>query len=120
MSDDLAGNAVYVSGDNGNEFLEVSEIWIFTFNYGVTFNDTEWLINIATVISTNELDVTVGDEGSWTMHTRVPDTSATGRLIQTLGAISLSGSMFTNKKQEPVLLTYFPSNGAQGGVVNPP
>ena len=101
MSDDLAGNAVYVSGDNGNEFLEVSEIWIFTFNYGVTFNDTEWLINIATVISTNELDVTVGGEGSWTMHTRVPDTSATGRLIQTLGAISQVGqcSLTRNRNQ---------------------
>jgi hypothetical protein len=25
--------------------------------------------------------VTVGDEGSWIMHTRVPEKSATGRLI---------------------------------------
>jgi len=47
----------------------------------VIFYDPEWLINIATAIGTDELDVTVGDEGSWTMHTRVPEKSATGRLI---------------------------------------
>jgi uncharacterized repeat protein (TIGR01451 family) len=62
VSDDLAGDVVYVSGDDGNDFLEVGEIWIFTANYVVTFNDPEWLINIATVIGTDELDVTVGDE----------------------------------------------------------
>jgi len=69
VSDDLAGNAIYVSGDDGNDFLEVGEIWIFTTNYVVTFNGPEWLINIATAIGTNELDVTVGDEGFWTIHT---------------------------------------------------
>ena len=62
VSDDLAGDAVYVRGDDGNNFLEVGEIWIFTVNYVVTFNDPEWLINIATAIGTEELDVTVGDE----------------------------------------------------------
>jgi len=41
VSDDLAGDAVYVSGDDGNDFLEVGEIWIFTANYVVTFNDPE-------------------------------------------------------------------------------
>ena len=39
VSDDLAGDAIYVSGDDGNDFLEVVEIWIFTANYVVTFND---------------------------------------------------------------------------------
>jgi hypothetical protein len=57
VSDDLAGDTVCVSGDDGNEFLEVSEIRIFTANYGFTFNDTEWLINIATAIGTDELDM---------------------------------------------------------------
>jgi len=32
VSDDLAGDTVCVSGDDGNEFLEVSEIRIFTAN----------------------------------------------------------------------------------------
>ena len=81
VSDDLTGDTVCVSGDDGNDVLKVGEIRIFTANYEVTFNDTEWLINIATAIGTDELDVTVGDEGSWTMHTRVPETSAAGRLI---------------------------------------
>ena len=40
VSDDLAGDAIYVSGDDGNDFLEVGEIWIFTANYVVTFNDS--------------------------------------------------------------------------------
>lgn len=39
VSDDLASDAFYVSGDDGNDFLEVGEIWIFTANYVVTFND---------------------------------------------------------------------------------
>ena len=38
VSDDLADDAVYVSGDDGNDFLEVGEIWIFTAKYVVTFN----------------------------------------------------------------------------------
>ena len=38
VSDDLAGDAVYVSGDDGNDFLEVGEIWIFTAKCVVTFN----------------------------------------------------------------------------------
>ena len=101
VSDDLVGDAVYVSGDDGNDFLEVGEIWIFTANYVVTFNDPEWLINIATAIGTDELDVTVGDEDYWTSIPGVPEPSATGRLIQTLGAISLVGqcSLTRNRNQ---------------------
>ena len=38
VSDDLAGDAVYVSGDDGNDFLEVGEIWIFPAKCVVTFN----------------------------------------------------------------------------------
>jgi hypothetical protein len=40
-SDDLAGDAVCVSGDEGNDFLEVSEFWIFTVKYVVIFNDSD-------------------------------------------------------------------------------
>ena len=67
----------------------------------VTFNDPEWLINIATAIGTDELDVTVGDEDYWTSIPGVPEPSATGRLIQTLGAISLVGqcSLTRNRNQ---------------------
>ena len=41
VSDDLAGDAVQVSGDDGNDFLEVGETWIFTVKYVVTFNDLD-------------------------------------------------------------------------------
>lgn len=113
MSDDLAGDAVYVSGDDGNDFLEVGEIWIFTANYVVTFNDPEWLINIATAIGTDELDVTVGDEDSWTIHTMGTRTIGYWKIHPDTWCDFPSGSMFANKEQEPVLLTYFPGNGAQ-------
>ena len=36
-----------------------------------------------------------------------------------MGAISPGGSMFTNKEQEPVLLTYFSGNGAQVDGLSP-
>jgi len=69
VSDDLAADTVCVSGDDANDFLKVSKTWIFTVKYVVTFNDPEWLINIATAIGTDELNVTVGDKDSWTIYT---------------------------------------------------
>ena len=104
VSDDLAGDAVYVSGDDGNDFLEVGEIWIFTANYVVTFNDTEWLINIATTIGTDELDVTIGDEDSWIIHTMGARTIGYWKTHPGTWCDFPSGSMFVNKEQEPVLL----------------
>ena len=105
VRDDLAGDAAYVSGDDGNDFLEVGEIWIFTANYVVTFNDPEWLINIATAIGTDELDLTVGDEDSWTIHTMGARTIGYWKTHPDTWCDFPSGSMFANKEQEPVLLT---------------
>ena len=67
----------------------------------VTFNGPEWLINIDTAIGANELDVTVGDEYPGPSIPWVPEPSATGRLIQTFGAISLVGqcSLIRNRNQ---------------------
>ena len=107
VSDDLAGDAVYVSGDDGNDFLEVGEIWIFTVNYVLTFNDPEWLINIATAIGTDELDVTVGDEDPWTIDTMGARTIGYWKTHPDTWCDFPSGSMFANKEQEPVLPTYF-------------
>ena len=104
VSDYLAGDAVDVSGDDGNDFLEVGEIWIFTANYVVTFNDPEWLINIATAIGTDELDVTVGDEDYWTIHTMGARTIGYWKTHPGTWCDFPSGSMFVNKEQEPVLL----------------
>ena len=106
VSDDLAGDAVYVSGDDGNDFLEVGEIWIFTAKCVVTFNDPEWLINIATAIGTDELDVTVGDEDYWTIHTMGARTIGYWKTHPDTWCDFPSGSMFANEEQEPVLLTY--------------
>jgi len=109
VSDDLAGNAVYARGDDGNDFLEVGEIWIFTVNHVVTFNDSEWLINIAAAIGTDGLDVTVGDEDSWTIYTMGARTIGYWKTHPDTWCDFPSGSMFANKKQEPVLLTYSPA-----------
>lgn len=79
----------------------------------VTFNDPEWLINIATAIGTDELDVTVGDEYSWTIDTMGTRTIGYWKTHPDTWCDFPSGSMFANKEQEPVLLTYSPGNGAQ-------
>jgi len=104
VNDDLAGDAVYVSGDDCNVFLEVGEIWIFTANYVVIFNDLEWLINIATAIGTDELDVTVGDEDSWTIYNMGARTIGYWKTHPDTWCDFPNGSMFANKEQEPVLL----------------
>jgi len=79
----------------------------------VTFNDPECLINIAAAIGTNELDVTVGDEYSWTIDTMGARTISYWKTHPDTWCDFPSGSMFANKEQEPVLLDYFPGNDAQ-------
>ena len=41
VSDDLVGVAVQVSGDDGNDFFEIGETWIFIVKYVITFNDPD-------------------------------------------------------------------------------
>jgi uncharacterized repeat protein (TIGR01451 family) len=48
VNDSLSGAASYVSGDDGDNLLEVGESWIFTATYTVKPDDSDPLTNIAT------------------------------------------------------------------------
>jgi hypothetical protein len=49
VSDDLAGTATFVSGDDGDDFLQVGETWVYTAGYTIQATDPDPLVNTATV-----------------------------------------------------------------------
>ena len=124
VSDDPAGSAVYVSGDDGNELLDLEETWIFTIiDYIIPVVEApEYLCNIATA------------EGWYGegVEDWVSDTS-NEVCIHTMGARTIGywknhedwcaflpeeDSIFFDKTPE-MLLTYFPGNGIEEDGVNP-
>ena len=119
VSDNLAGVAAYDSGDaNTNGFLDMGETWIFTADYDVTFDDPEWLINIATAEGTDELGKVVTATDTWSVHTMGARTIGYWKTHPEKWCDFPSGSMFADENKE-VLLTYFPGMGAEVDGVNP-
>ncbi len=53
VTDDVAGSATYVSGDDGDGILQASEIWAYSVTYTVQPTDSDPLINTATVTGTD-------------------------------------------------------------------
>ena len=53
VSDDVAGAATYVSGDDGDGFLEAAETWVYQAGYTVTGTDPDPLVNTVTVTGTD-------------------------------------------------------------------
>ncbi len=49
MTDDIAGAATYVNGDDGDGVLESSEAWNFAADYVIAVSDPDPLINTVTV-----------------------------------------------------------------------
>ena len=49
VTDDVAGAATYVSGDDGDGLLETGETWVFTADYTIQATDPDPLVNTATV-----------------------------------------------------------------------
>ena len=49
VTDDVAGPASYVSGDDGDGLLEMGETWVYTAGYVIQTTDLELLVNIGTV-----------------------------------------------------------------------
>jgi len=49
VTDDVAGPASYVSGDDGDGLLEVGETWVYTAGYVIQAADPALLVNIGTV-----------------------------------------------------------------------
>ncbi len=53
VTDDIAGNATYVSGDDGDGLLESGETWVYSADRAVAASDPDPLINIATASGTS-------------------------------------------------------------------
>ncbi len=69
VTDDVAGNAVYVSGDtNGNNKLEPGEMWIFTKTYLVPAHQVADVVNTATACGYDPLQA-AADKGKMTCDT---------------------------------------------------
>ncbi len=78
VTDDVCGNATYVSGDtNGDTYLDLNETWLFTCSYVVQANDPDPLINIATARGVDPLGRPVSNTDDWTtdlVQFRIGDT----------------------------------------------
>jgi len=73
VSDDLAGTAVYVSGDtNTDGFLDLVETWIFTANYEVP-SGVDPVVNIATAYGTSPQATQVTDDDDWSVDILNPE-----------------------------------------------
>jgi len=77
VSDDLAGDAAYVSGDdNTNDLLDLLETWIFTANYEVP-SGLDPVVNIATAYGTSPQGAEVTAEATWSVDIIHPDIEVT-------------------------------------------
>ena len=57
VSDDIAGDASYVSGDtDGDGLLDLSEVWIFTANYTIPAGQTANVVNTVTACAYEAFD----------------------------------------------------------------
>jgi uncharacterized repeat protein (TIGR01451 family) len=66
LTDDKVSTITYVSGDDGDWILEDGEEWIYTASWVVPSYGL--VTNTATVYGTDELDLTVSDQDSWTVR----------------------------------------------------
>ncbi len=66
VQDNVAGLAVYMSGDDGDGWLESHETWIYTAGYVVQPDDPNLLTNTATVTATDALGVPASASASHT------------------------------------------------------
>jgi len=65
--DDVADEATYVSGDDGDGLLEVGEVWNFTATYTVKTGDQDPLVNTATASGKDALGMEVFNEDTATV-----------------------------------------------------
>ena len=56
ISDDVAGTPVFISGDtNGDNWLDLTETWLFSAGYTTQPTDPDLLVNTVTITATDEL-----------------------------------------------------------------
>ena len=61
VEDDVAGTGTYVSGDDGNGVLDLTESWIYTASYTIGLDDPDPLVNTVVVTATDPPDTEVSD-----------------------------------------------------------
>jgi len=61
VTDTIAGVATYVSGDDGDDLLEVGETWVYTASYTIQPTDPDPLVNTGTVEGKDRDGATVSD-----------------------------------------------------------
>ncbi|MEM2941685.1 MAG: SdrD B-like domain-containing protein [Thermoproteota archaeon] len=59
--DNIAGNASYLSGDDGDNLLEFEETWTYTVQYTIPVNAPDPLVNIATGSGLSEFNEIIND-----------------------------------------------------------
>jgi uncharacterized repeat protein (TIGR01451 family)/uncharacterized repeat protein (TIGR02543 family) len=69
VTDSIAGPATLVSGDDGDDELELGETWVFTAGYHIQVTDPNPLVNVGTVVAkdANGDDVSAQDMHSTTV-----------------------------------------------------
>jgi len=120
VSDDPAGSATYVSGDDGNELLDLEEIWIFTIiDYIIPVVEApEYLCNIATAEGLYEGDPVSANSNEVCIHTMGARTIGYWKNHLEDWCDLPEDSIFFEKTEE-TLLAYFPGNGIEEDGVNP-
>jgi uncharacterized repeat protein (TIGR01451 family) len=120
VSDDLAGNAEYVSGDtNGGGLLDLEETWIYTIiDYIIPVDAPEYLCNIATAEGWYEEDWASATSNEVCIHTMGARTIGYWKNHSDNWCAFPRGSMFFAESSS-TLLAYFPGNGIEEDGVNP-
>ncbi len=65
--DDLTGAATYLSGDDGNGWLDLNETWVYTATYVILPTAPNSIANTVTVTATDAADVVVTDSDTHTL-----------------------------------------------------
>jgi len=65
--DDLGGAATYLSGDDGNGWLDLNETWVYTAAYVILRTDPNLITNTVTVTATDAVGMVVTDRDTHTL-----------------------------------------------------
>jgi len=120
VSDNPAGDAEYVSGDtNSDGALYLDETWIFTINYIIPEDASEYLCNIATAEGWYKGNSVSADSNKVCIHTMGARTIGYWKNHEDWCDFSPEVDSMFFAKDLGTLLTYFPGNGIEVDGVNP-
>ncbi len=120
VTDDIAGSAAYLSGDDGDGLLQSGETWVFTAAYTLQVTDPDPLVNTATaagldaegdpvsVTATHSLDINLAPVA-------VDDTAATDEETSVNVAVLANDN---DPDGDPLVITGVETTGTLGNVTN--